>query len=178
MIDNPRYAGYVDQHADAAELLRGARLRAGLSQRQLAERAGVAQSVISMYESGRRQPSLPTLLALLRGAGFEIDLKLKEASPRISLRDRLHRQRSRVLAAADRHKVTIRGVFGSVARGDERPDSDVDLLLDVPDGVGLLGLGRLEQELKQILDAEIDLIPEAGLKPAVRARIMKDLVPL
>ncbi|MDP9397101.1 MAG: helix-turn-helix transcriptional regulator, partial [Actinomycetota bacterium] len=48
----------------AAALLREARERAGLSQLELGRRAGVAQSVISAYESGRRQPALPTLAGL------------------------------------------------------------------------------------------------------------------
>jgi predicted nucleotidyltransferase/DNA-binding XRE family transcriptional regulator len=169
----------MNVHATAGELLRDARERAGLTQRELADRAGVAQSVISMYESGRRQPSLPTLMALLRGAGFELDLRLN-ARPAAggSVKQRLHERRADVRAAAKRHHVKVLGVFGSVARGDERSDSDVDLLLDVPDDVGLLTLGRLERELRQILDADIDLVPEAGLKPAVRKRVMKDLVPL
>jgi predicted nucleotidyltransferase/DNA-binding XRE family transcriptional regulator len=169
----------MDTQITAGELLRHARERAALTQRQLAERAGVTQSVISMYESGRRQPSLPTLMALLSGAGFELDLRLNAVRPaRGSVKQRLHEHRADVRAAAKRHHVKVLGVFGSVARGDEHAGSDVDLLLDVPEDVGLLTLARLERELKQILDADIDLVPEAGLKPAVRKRVMKDLVPL
>ena len=70
------------------------------------------------------------------------------------------------------------GVFGSVARGEDRAGSDVDLLLDVPAGVGLFTLGRLEEQLHRLLGAKIDLVPEASLKPRVRAAIFADLVPL
>jgi transcriptional regulator with XRE-family HTH domain len=49
----------------AAALLRDARLRAGLSQAELGRRAGVTQSVVSAYESGARQPSVPTLARLV-----------------------------------------------------------------------------------------------------------------
>jgi uncharacterized protein len=62
-------------HSDqltAGALLRQARQRAGLSQVELAARAGVTQSVISSYESGHRQPSVPTLAAMIEAAGFEL----------------------------------------------------------------------------------------------------------
>lgn len=63
----------------AGSLIKLARIRAGwISQRDLARRAGVAQSVISAYEAGRRQPSLPSLLKILRAAGFDL---LAEIAP-------------------------------------------------------------------------------------------------
>jgi DNA-binding XRE family transcriptional regulator len=65
-----RYAaGMHSETATAGDLLRQARQGAGLSQVELAARAGVTQSVISAYESGHRQPSLPTLTALIEAAG-------------------------------------------------------------------------------------------------------------
>jgi hypothetical protein len=68
-------------------------------------------------------------------------------------------------------------VFGSVARGQDRPDSDVDLLADLPPGMGLLGLGRVQDDLEEILGARVDLV--AGtLKPAIRARADRDLIAL
>jgi hypothetical protein len=69
-------------------------------------------------------------------------------------------------------------VFGSVARGEDRPDSDVDLLADLPAGLSLFGLGRVEAELEAILGSRADLIPAADLKPGVRARVQRDLVAL
>jgi len=61
----------------AASLVRLARFRAGLTQRQLAERAGVPQSVIARIESGSRQPTLPTLERVLRGADVELRYRLE-----------------------------------------------------------------------------------------------------
>ena len=66
--------------ATAGALLRQARKQAGLSQVELAARAGVTQSVISAYESGQRQPSLPALAHLLDAAGFELALGLQRAA--------------------------------------------------------------------------------------------------
>ena len=63
--------------AAAAGLLQLARLKAGLSQRQLAERADVPATMISAYERGKRQPTVATLLRLLRAAGFELRMQLE-----------------------------------------------------------------------------------------------------
>jgi transcriptional regulator with XRE-family HTH domain len=59
-----------------AALLQLARLKAGLTQRELADRAGVPTTMISAYERGKRQPTLETLLRLLRAAGFELRMQL------------------------------------------------------------------------------------------------------
>jgi len=69
-------------------------------------------------------------------------------------------------------------VFGSVARGEDQPDSDVDLLADLPSGMGLLGLGRLQAELEAILDGPVDLVPATNLKPGVCPRVEGELVAL
>ncbi|HEX8079183.1 MAG TPA: helix-turn-helix domain-containing protein [Jatrophihabitans sp.] len=167
----------------AHELLRSARLAAGLTQAQLAERAGVAQSVISVYESGRRQPALSTLTALIEAADQKLDIQLRPMSAEFRQlsgpRGRvLRRQRDAALSRARAHRVTLRGVFGSVARGSEGDDSDIDLLVDIEPGVGLFALGRLRSELESLLGAAVDLVPEADLKPDVREAVLADLVAL
>jgi predicted nucleotidyltransferase len=83
-----------------------------------------------------------------------------------------------MIAAAAAHGVTHLRVFGSVARGQDRPDSDVDLLADLPPGVGLLTLSRVQAELEAILGASVDLVPAADLKPDVRSRVEAELVAL
>jgi transcriptional regulator with XRE-family HTH domain len=61
----------------AAGLLRIARDRAGLTQTALAEAAGVTQQAVSAYETGRKEPTLPTLQRLLAAAGFEMRIRLE-----------------------------------------------------------------------------------------------------
>lgn len=70
------YRGGVYAHL-AADLLRTARAMADLSQRELAARAGVPQPMIAAYESGARQPSVPTLGRLLDAAGYELRIRLE-----------------------------------------------------------------------------------------------------
>ena len=60
----------------AAALLQLARIKSGLSQGQLSERAGVPATMISAYERDRRQPTIPTLMRLLKAAGFELSMRL------------------------------------------------------------------------------------------------------
>ena len=167
--------------ASPGAILREARTRAGLSQAELAARAGVAQSVISVYESGRRQPALVTLAALIEATGFDLDVRLRERGlNRLTgpLGVRLRQRRTNVLRVARQAGVAVHGVFGSVARGEDRIDSDVDLLVSLPSGMGLFGRARLQERLEQILDAPVELIPAADLKPGVRPVALAELVPL
>jgi uncharacterized protein len=160
-----------------------ARHRANLTQAELARRAGLAQSVISAYESGRRQPALPTLAALTEATGLELSLQVL-APPVLLGRlsgpiGRIVRQRrSEVISTAAAHGVTNLRVFGSVARGQEHADSDVDLLADLPPNLGLIWLGRLEQELEALLGVRVEVIPRHDLKPDVRRRVEQEAVPL
>jgi uncharacterized protein len=167
----------------AGSLLRRARQGAGISQAELAFRAGVAQSVISAYEAGHRQPSLPTLARLIDAAGSDLVVDVRQQPPQLGrlsgpVGRAVRRKRQDLVAAAAAHQVTNLRVFGSVARGEDRPDSDVDLLVDLPPHMGLLGLGRLQAELEAILGAKVDLVSASDLKPAVRARAERELVAL
>jgi uncharacterized protein len=169
--------------ARAGALLRQARKRAGLSQVELAARAEVAQSVISAYESGRRQPSVRLLARLIDAAGFELTLGLRRPKGRLlrlsgPVGRKVRRHRQELVAAAAAHGVRNLRVFGSVARGEDRPDSDVDLLADFPPSLSLFGLGRVEADLEAIVGARVDLIPADDLKPGVRERVRRDLVAL
>lgn len=69
-------------------------------------------------------------------------------------------------------------MFGSVARGDEGQDSDVDLVGDLPPTMGLVGLGLVRGEFEAILAARVDLVPASDLKPDVRARVEREAIRL
>jgi predicted nucleotidyltransferase/DNA-binding XRE family transcriptional regulator len=169
--------------SSAGSVLRDARLRAGLTQAQLASRAGVTQSVISAYESGRRQPSLPVLRALIHAAGLELIVELRQLPARLEelsgpLGVRIRSARRQVIDTATRFDVHNLRVFGSVARGEDGADSDVDLLADLPADLGLLGLGRLRAALEEIIGAPVDIVPATDLKPDLRPRIERESVAL
>ena len=164
----------------ASDLLREARQRAGMTQAALAEQMGVTQSVVSAYESGRRDPSLTTLQRLLAAAGHR--LQLVAAPPDSSLSGpqgaRVRQHHAVLLDVAGELGARLTGVFGSVARGEDTEDSDVDLLVDLPDGSGFFALFRLQEALEAALGVGVDVVVRDGLKDAVREAVERDLVPL
>ena len=169
---------------EAGALLREARLRVRLSQSELARRAGVPQSVISEYEAGKRQPAVPTLARLVAATGHELTLGLERTDQTVrGLPDTPHGRRLRQHRTALREAVRLAGgsnlrVFGSVARGEDGPDSDIDLLVDLPEDTSLFAVLALEGALERILKVKVDLAPVASLKPKVRTEALADAVSL
>lgn len=167
----------------ASRALHEARKRAGLSQTELARRAAVTQSVISAYESGVRQPSLPVLERLVAATGLKLELRLLKApSPLTRLSGPLGRKvrdsRAEIKRlSADAGATNVR-VFGSVARGQDTADSDIDLLVDLKPGTGLFTLMALRGQLERLLEANVDLVPADSLKDDVQQNVHNDTVSL
>jgi hypothetical protein len=91
----------------------------------------------------------------------------------------LRARRHEILALARRYRAHNIRVFGSVARGDSTPASDVDLLVDFADGASLYDLSGLWQDLEALLGCKVDLVEDhPGLRERFRRRILKDAVPL
>src|SRR5580704_17089840 len=110
-ISTIRYTAGMEQSLSAGALLRRARTEAGMTQAELAARAGVTQSVISAYEAGHRQPALPTLAALIDAAGYELAVDVRPQPRRLSqlsgpIGQRVRRRRKALTAAAAAHGVT------------------------------------------------------------------------
>jgi uncharacterized protein len=67
------------------------------------------------------------------------------------------------------------GVFGSVARGEDTPESDVDLLIELSKPIGLIEFIRLEDKFVEVLERKVDLATEDSLHPLIRQSVLKDL---
>ncbi len=147
-----------------ANRVREIREQAGLTQQQLADLSGVAQPNIASYENGSRRPS-PKMLARLAAA----------ARPRPSGALKRHRQEISELAA--RHKALSLKVFGSVARGDDLPGSDVDLLVTFGPGATIFDQVELKHDLEDLLGVGVDIVSDAGLR-AGHERIREEARPL
>lgn len=87
-------------------------------------------------------------------------------------------KRSRLLDLGARHGARNLRMFGSVARGEADAASDFDLLVDLEPGRSLIDLGALLADLESELGARVDVVTEAGLRPALRERVLRDAVPL
>ena len=71
-----------------------------------------------------------------------------------------------------RHGVTRLRLFGSAVRGEERPDSDIDIIVDFETPVGFLRLIRFENALSEFFGRSVDLVTEPGLSPYIRDAVL------
>ena len=90
----------------------------------------------------------------------------------------LQSHRGQILEAARKHGAYDVRVFGSVARGDARPDSDIDFLVRLESGRSLLDLARLLRELQSFLGPKVDIVTDAGLRPRIRPHVLREARPL
>lgn len=153
----------LDRAAAAEKLARAeleeamaAAAAAGASQREIAASAAVSQPHVSQVLAKRER-------------------RFVARSPLGRL---LASRRDEVIAAVNRHGASNVVVFGSVARGVDGPDSDVDLAVAIAPSMGLLGLARLELELEEILGVGVDVVPDRLLRPEVRGTYELDAVAL
>lgn len=108
-------------------------------------------------EIGRSQPEVSRLL------------RFHGTSP---LARRVRARREEILeliGAAGGRRVRV---FGSLAEGEDGPESDVDLVASFDEPIGLTGLSRLEAALEDLLGTEVDLIPESSIRPGIRDRVL------
>lgn len=85
--------------------------------------------------------------------------------------------KTQILTIAHKCHVGNIRVFGSVARGDEREDSDIDFLVHVEPEAGF-SIGGLYWQLEELLGCKVDIVPDSSIHWAVRERILKEAVPL
>ena len=96
----------------------------------------------------------------------------------MSLREELLRQRDTVRAIAAKHGATNLRLFGSVIRGDERPDSDIDLLVDLAENRGFRDYLALVEELESLLGRRVEVIIARSLSPHFRPYVEAEARPL
>jgi predicted nucleotidyltransferase len=118
------------------------------------------------------------LQRIVGAAGFELQLSLAPAAPLSRLQAVVRDNRLRLRRELQALGASNIRLFGSVAHGEDGPGSDVDVLVDVPDTVGLFTLGRMQTAAEACLGVRVDVVPANSLKPDVRARVLRDAIPL
>ena len=95
-----------------------------------------------------------------------------------SVGDTIREKREAIIRIAGRHGATEVRLIGSVARGEARPDSDVDLLVTWSDGTSLLDQAALMLELEKLLGRKVDIASDGWVRPAIRDSVYRDAVAL
>ena len=165
------------------QIIKEARVDAGLSQVELAIRARTSQPAIAKYESGGASPSLRTLDRILRAAGVRLELSTTpmRSNPRFDgeLFSSLQTHRMEIHRIVKSHGGENIRVFGSVARGEESASSDIDLLIDLDVAEkGSFALMSIEEELKELLQRKVDVAPTHWLKPHIRRKALAEAISL
>jgi predicted nucleotidyltransferase/DNA-binding XRE family transcriptional regulator len=156
-------------------VIRAARREAGLTQAELALRAETSQPAVARYEQGSAIPTLRTLERLLAACGQRVVISAvatddagsasNESMPDVRL---LREHREALLAAAARCGARDVRLFGSVSRGEQTADSDVDLLVDLAPGRTLLDLAAFQRQARGILGVPVDVATADMLKECIR----------
>jgi predicted nucleotidyltransferase len=95
-----------------------------------------------------------------------------------TLNELLGTKREAILAAAARHGASNVRIFGSVARGEAKPGSDVDVLVELERGRSLWDLGGFLMDLQDLLGCRVDVATEKSLHWYIRDRVLREAVPL
>ena len=90
----------------------------------------------------------------------------------------LKNKREDILRIASKYGARNVRIFGSLARGEAREDSDIDFLVDMESGRSLFDLGGLLMDLQNLLSQKVDVVTEKGLRPRIRDRVLKEALPL
>jgi len=178
-IANKRYHKFMK----SSNLLAAARKQSGLSQVELSRRSGIAQSVISDYERGKREPGADVFMRILGLLGMNIEMQPRRTTKVATLPDSrlarlLMRHRNEVIEISKKCGARNVRVFGSVARGDTKSRSDIDLLVDLDQRIGLIEMISLNQQLSDLLGVKVDLVPASSVKTRLREKIFSEAVSL
>lgn len=139
--------------------------------------AATSQSAVARYEKNAVVPSVSTLERLLAVCGARLVLSSEWADVLSGLNSSTVRRRRReLLEIARRHGIRNMRLFGSTAKGHARPDSDVDLLVDLQPGRTLLDLSAFRREASDLLGQSVDVATIEMLREPVRLEAQRDAV--
>jgi uncharacterized protein len=96
----------------------------------------------------------------------------------MTLDDLIQAKRDEIIRVAARHGAHNVRLFGSLARGEAREDSDVDLLVDMEPGRSLLDRSEMLQDLQELLGRKVDVLTERSIYWLLRRRILREARPL
>ena len=96
----------------------------------------------------------------------------------MSLSKTLKNSREEILNIAGKYGAKNIRVFGSVARGEEKQGSDIDIIVEMKQGSSLLDIIAIKQDIEDLLGRKVDVITEASISPYIRTEILREAVNL
>jgi predicted nucleotidyltransferase len=90
----------------------------------------------------------------------------------------LQDKRDEILRIAASHGARDVRVFGSLARGEARPDSDIDILVKLDPGRSLLDIIAIKQDLEDLMGCDVEVVTEAAISPYIREQVLKEAISL
>lgn len=148
-----------------AQHIKELRQTAGLTQTQLAERAGISQPKISAYERGVVEPSARTFARIQRAVRLRPSVVLEQNADAI-------------LALAGKNQISNVRVFGSSVHGTDTADSDIDLLVTLYDETSLFDVARFARLCEELLGYPVEVVSDAAPQSPLLERIITEAVPL
>ena len=146
-----------------------------MSARNLAAKSGVSTSTVTRIERGEINPTVTMLERLLDASGNELVVTVHPRPDRPTLAA-LRERRDEILdIVASLGGSNVR-VFGSVARGESSVDSDVDVLIDVPAGTGLITIEQIANALDAVLPWPVDVMASGAARRRM-AHVLDEAVP-
>ncbi len=130
--------------------LRKLREDVDLTQDEVCARTGIARPNLSAYENGRKTPSPETVERIRRACRLRPSVALARHS-------------EQVVSIVHAHRGRAVKVFGSVARIEDRWDSDLDLLIEMEDGAGYFDIVRMVADLEKELGVRVDVVPSSAV---------------
>jgi len=88
--------------------------------------------------------------------------------------DEIKKLSRKIVPVLKEHKVTKAGIFGSFARGEQKKDSDIDILVETKKGIGLLGFVGLKLLLEEKVKGKVDLLEYAGIRKELEENILSE----
>lgn len=145
--------------ARLVEELDRARRARGESKADVARGAGLGEPAVRrLLSGGHANPTIKTLEAVAEHLGLRLALERQPGAPTPPTLAALRARADAIERIVEAHGGCNVRVFGSVARGEARPGSDVDLLIDVEPGTGLVELGAMEDDLEHELGRRVDVV--------------------